>query len=604
MKRRLLRSALTLAAILILLALTTGYIVFGLYRTSSLLTESNRKAFALEASNKTAILTDYFRHRVGDLTELARMQVLQTYFERNTLALPVERGLDVIAGQIEEELVSRRLEIEDYGRQVYASGAFFDLETGKVIARTDHSPKGRWINEELFTSLLQEKGKDVDFGTTCHGQSCRLLAYAFVRHGEQQKGILLMELSAETILGKIQLLSLQRPNDFTGLTNSAGVLVLGPQGLTGKTMQALLRISPEFLGEPGQLATMATFDGEFQEPVAVAGNRIPGTGFSLMQIAPQSRFVGESSPLLLGMVFGSLMVGLVLMLAHVFRSYVERHLMFQRLQEAHDHLELRVKERTVELQRLNENLTLEVLERKRAEEALRLASQDLEAANKELKQFASIVSHDLKAPLRAASQLVSWLAADYEKVYDEQGKEYLGLLLARIKRMHGLIDGILAYSRVGRIREKLTDVDLNRLVRDVIELVGAPSHITVSVDSDLPTVRGEETRLHEVFQNLIDNAIKYMDKPHGEVSIRCLNDNSHWQFSISDTGPGIERQYFDKIFQIFQTLHSRDDVESAGIGLTLVKKIVELHGGRIWLTSEPGSGTTFFFTLPREGSNR
>ncbi len=299
----------------------------------------------------------------------------------------------------------------------------------------------------------------------------------------------------------------------------------------------------------------------------------------------------------------SLMGSLVLVLVHISKSYAERQLMFQKLQEAHDHLELRVRLRTAELEKLNETLRSEVSERERAEAALRQTSHELEDANRELKEFAYVVSHDLKAPLRGVSQLAGWLSTDYEDVLDAEGKESLELLVGRVKRMHNLIDGILEYSRVGRVREKLTRVNLNQLVPQVIEFVAPPPHIKVTIADPLPIIECESTRIHEVFQNLLDNAIKYMDKPKGEIRITCVNTDSHWRFGVSDNGPGIDERHFGKIFQIFQTLSPRDQVESTGIGLTLVKKIVELHGGKIWVESQVGAGSTFYFTMPYNGGN-
>ena len=168
--------------------------------------------------------------------------------------------------------------------------------------------------------------------------------------------------------------------------------------------------------------------------------------------------------------------------------------------------------------------------------------------------------------------------------------------------MDGLIDGILQYSQVGRVKEVAVEVDLNRLVREVIDLLAPPQHITVSLENSLPTVRVEPTRIQQVFQNLLSNAIKYMDKPEGEIRISCGAEGKQWKFSISDNGPGIDRQHFEKIFQLFQTLAPRDRVESTGVGLALVKKIVEMYGGRVWVKSTVGQGSAFLFTLPRTTS--
>lgn len=241
----------------------------------------------------------------------------------------------------------------------------------------------------------------------------------------------------------------------------------------------------------------------------------------------------------------------------------------------------------------------ELAERKHAEEQRALLMHELESANEELKNFGYVVSHDLKAPLRAIGSLANWLSADYADKFDDEGKEHMRLLISRVYRMDGLIDGILQYSRVGRVKETIIAVDLDRLVREVIDLLAPPANITVSIVNFLPTVMVEPTRIQQVFQNLLSNAIKYMDKSEGAIRIACVAEGRQWKFSITDNGPGIEQQHFEKIFQLFQTLAPRDRVESTGVGLALVKKIVEMYGGRIWLESTVGRGSTFFFTLPR-----
>jgi PAS domain S-box-containing protein len=242
----------------------------------------------------------------------------------------------------------------------------------------------------------------------------------------------------------------------------------------------------------------------------------------------------------------------------------------------------------------------DITQRKLAEEKQARLFNELETANSELKDFAYIISHDLKAPLRAIGSLVDWLTTDYEDKLDEEGKELLDLLNARVRRMNDLIESVLQYSRVGRIREDLVDVNLNHVVRDVVDVIAPPQDIRIEVDDELPTVTCEKTRMEQVFQNLVGNAVKYMDKPEGEVRIGFAPDDDFWRFHVSDNGPGIDEKYFDKIFQIFQTLAPRDEVESTGIGLTLVKKIIEMYGGRIWVESEVGVGSTFFFTMPQQ----
>jgi signal transduction histidine kinase len=256
-------------------------------------------------------------------------------------------------------------------------------------------------------------------------------------------------------------------------------------------------------------------------------------------------------------------------------------------------LERKVKERTAHLEE-------EIGQRKRAESSVRQRTVELETANVELKDFAYAVSHDLKAPLRAASQLAGWIAQDHAERLDDDGKEMLQLLLSRLDRMYNLIDGILQYSRIGKVKEEEVHVDLNALVPDIIDMLAPPPSIAVSIEGDLPVMTFERARIGQVFQNLISNAIKYMDKPNGLIGIRCQDEGESWKFSVSDNGPGIDPKYHEKIFQIFQTLSPRDEFESTGIGLTLVKKIVDLAGGRVWLESQEGKGATFLFTLPKQ----
>lgn len=273
----------------------------------------------------------------------------------------------------------------------------------------------------------------------------------------------------------------------------------------------------------------------------------------------------------------------------------------ERLRRYHEHLEDLVKERTSELSEANKRLHLEISERERAEERQIELNRELETINKELNDFAYIVSHDLKEPLRAISSLSSWIATDYAGKLDEPGKEQIDLLLKRVERMYDLIEGILQYSRAGRIREEKVEVNLNDLVREVLEMLPGKKNIGVIIENALPTIEFEKTRVEQVFQNLLSNAVKFMDKPTGEIRIACVDDNGYYRFSVKDSGPGIEERYFERIFQMFQTLSPRDELESTGIGLALVKKIVEMYGGRVWVESRVGYGSTFHFTLPKEG---
>ena len=263
--------------------------------------------------------------------------------------------------------------------------------------------------------------------------------------------------------------------------------------------------------------------------------------------------------------------------------------------------DLAVGETQVHGQHLFTGLIRDVSERKAAESRQATLMQDLKAANEELSNFAYVASHDLKAPLRGIGSLAHWLSTDYAERFDAEGREQMALLLSRVKRMDRLIDGVLQYSRVGRVKEGATQVDLNALVAETVDLLAPPPSMSVTVEP-LPTIEMERTRAQQLFQNLLSNAIQYMDKPRGEIRVDCRPAGAGWHFRVRDNGPGIERRHWERVFQLFQSLTKRNSSESTGIGLSLVKKIVEMHGGRIWLESEPGQGCTFHFTLPRSES--
>ncbi len=236
---------------------------------------------------------------------------------------------------------------------------------------------------------------------------------------------------------------------------------------------------------------------------------------------------------------------------------------------------------------------------KRLNEELNTAIQELTVANRELVDFAHIAAHDLKAPLRGIGSLADIISAEYGDKLDEQGRHLLETLVGRASRMYTHIDGILQYSQIGRVAEKKQKVNLNKLLREIITSIAPPENIAVSVGSRLPTLVCDKTRMMQVFQNLLDNAVKYMDKPRGRVKIDCAEEDGFWKFSVSDNGRGIKEKYFEKIFQMFQTLASRDEIEGTGIGLAIVKKLVEMSGGSVWVESQVGEGSTFFFALPR-----
>jgi signal transduction histidine kinase len=237
---------------------------------------------------------------------------------------------------------------------------------------------------------------------------------------------------------------------------------------------------------------------------------------------------------------------------------------------------------------------LGLLDRLRRERA---TAEDLRLRNEALGQFAHVVSHDLKAPLRAICSLVDCLAADHAPQLDEDGARLLELVKSRAQRMDGLIRGILQYSAAGRLRANAENVAVEPLVRGVIDALSPPPHIEIQVAGDLPVVRYDRVQLEQVFQNLIGNAITHMDKERGRVRVSCQSTERAWRFEVADNGPGIPESQRERIFEIFQTLAPRDVRESRGIGLAIAKRLVEQNGGSLWVESDEGS--CFYFTVPR-----
>lgn len=249
------------------------------------------------------------------------------------------------------------------------------------------------------------------------------------------------------------------------------------------------------------------------------------------------------------------------------------------------------------------DVTAQVLTRRRVEQTadeLSRLTRDLERSNKELDQFAYVASHDLKAPLRGIANLTQWIEEDLGDKVTGESKEHMQLLKGRVHRMEALIDGILAYSRAGRAHESPVRVDVGALLKEIIELLAPAPEVRIIVADGMPVLETERVPFQQVFMNLISNAIKYTQRSDPRIEIRAEHDGDCYRFAIADNGPGIAPQYRDKIWQIFQTLAPRDKVEGTGIGLSVVRKTVESRGGRAWLESEPGNGSTFYFTWPTQ----
>ncbi|MEY8850063.1 PAS domain S-box protein [Psychroserpens sp. XS_ASV72] len=241
---------------------------------------------------------------------------------------------------------------------------------------------------------------------------------------------------------------------------------------------------------------------------------------------------------------------------------------------------------------------LDITELKELELQKEILLEQLEKSNIELQEYAHIVSHDLKSPLRSIDALITWIKEDNREILDKNSLKNIDLIQSTLEKMERLISDILNYSSVGTETTENVDVDLEVLLSDLIHMMFVPEHIHLSVHNTMPKIKGDATKLQQLFQNLISNAIKFIDKPQGTIDIDVLEKHDCYEFSIKDNGIGIEKKFHDKIFKIFHALNKSKD--STGIGLSIVKKIVNLHQGEIWLESEPNVGTTFYFTLKKD----
>ena len=230
-------------------------------------------------------------------------------------------------------------------------------------------------------------------------------------------------------------------------------------------------------------------------------------------------------------------------------------------------------------------------------------SKEVLLLNSELRTVTYNLSHSIKTPLHGINQISQWLKEDYKDSIGSDAQELLNMLIYRVEKLNAIIDNLLEYTDIKVKLEKLSKLDLNYVLKNLINFLNVPQNIEINIARNMPHLKIEKKYIESIFTNLIENSIKFMDKEKGRIEVGFVELNKEYMFFVRDNGPGIEEKYFEKIFTMFHSINNNESIENLGVGLALTKKIVELHGGTIHIESKIKEGTTVFFTLPYENVN-
>ena len=328
--------------------------------------------------------------------------------------------------------------------------------------------------------------------------------------------------------------------------------------------------------------------------VATALISLPVIALFLMK-TPPAVFARYSSDFKVRFIFSFLLVSFF---SYLFEYAREKNR--EELRSAQNELEKQVEERTLALRQANQSLQNEISERRRAEEALEKKTEELARSNRDLEQFAYVASHDLQEPLRMVTSYVQLLARRYKGKLDADADEFIVFAMDGAMRMWRLINDLLAYSRVRTESSELESTDCAAVLRQSLDnlKVTMEENGAVVTHEALPTVTANSPQLMQLFQNLIGNAIKFRGSEPPRIHVSASRNGKGWTFAVRDNGIGIAPEYAKRIFILFQRLHGREKYSGTGIGLAICQKIVERHGGHIWVESDLGKGATFYFTLP------
>ena len=276
----------------------------------------------------------------------------------------------------------------------------------------------------------------------------------------------------------------------------------------------------------------------------------------------------------------------------------------ENIKRAYLKLDELVEERTIELKTINDQLQQELTKRKKVEQQQKATLKNLKRSNSELEQFAYVVSHDLQEPLRMVASFTQLLQSRYQDKLDDEANEFINFAVDGASRMQGLINDLLTFSRIGTKGISFSPTDMNIVLEEVLanirqSTIEANAEIT---NDPLPVIIADGLQMAQILQNLISNAIKFRGKSPIQIHVSGESKPDKWVFFVRDNGIGIEPKYYKHIFIVFQRLHKREEYEGTGIGLAVCKKIIQRHGGKIWVESELGKGSTFYFTIPKKNT--
>jgi PAS domain S-box-containing protein len=378
--RRFVKLYWLLGVMLSILVCFLAYLLIRVYNTSSSLAEASRQSFANHSKTHLSILDEYFEKRISDTETLLNSRALHAYYHNKALGMSMEYGLAVAVAEMRDEFERFQRSVRSRDLAVFQQITFIDAKEMRVVAETKSSSNSRWIDIKQLETILKSSEPIPTLGVMETGSDLAIFTFQKFIHKDQVKGYLLMRLDTGTIQAQIERQSTPKSNEFHGVADSRGILVVGPQELLGKTVLELLGVLPSLLeGSP----VIETYDHLLEpasKPLLISGGKIPISPFHLVSVAPISKYLGEHSGSLWGMVFAALIGGLAIMAAVIFKGLKEQSKIYGQLEEARDTLDIRVKERTAELAETNSRLQMEIDQRQRTEETQRLLTTAVEQA--------------------------------------------------------------------------------------------------------------------------------------------------------------------------------------------------------------------------------